>query len=250
MENINAYFASKITFIRYLLVILISSISLGVLAEAQNPKSIDGSWVNSGGNDYQSSQNPRYTFEVKEEGTFDIRLENKSDNCNADPHLFLLDTNGSMISSNDDWGTTQVPQSPDSNCRYNSRITTSNLSNGIYTLVAGTYSNGESGDFVISARSSSGSFDLKQIDSKEIKSISSNCSGEWKSSGGRNHKSNQNPNFDLIVKEKQKVTINLSSSIDTYLYLLINDGVKAENDDIRRGNYNSRIEQVLDSRKL
>ena len=75
MENINAYFASKITFIRYLLVILISSISIGVLAEAQNPKSIDGSWVNSGGRDHESAQNPRYTFEVTQAGEFDIRLE-------------------------------------------------------------------------------------------------------------------------------------------------------------------------------
>ena len=246
MENINAYFVSKITFIRYLLVILISTSSLGVLAEDQNPQIINGSWVSSGGRDYQSLQNPRYTFEVSQSGIFDIRLENKSDNCNADPYLFLLDANGREKGSNDDWGTTQVPQSPHSNCNYNSRIKDIALAKGTYTLVAGTYNNGESGDFVISARGSSGSFDLRRSDSEE-KSISSECSGQWKSSGGQSYKTNQNPNFDLIVKEKGRVTINLTSSVDTFLYLLNKDslGVIEKNDDIGNGDYNSRISMEL-----
>lgn len=248
MENINAYFASKITFIRYLLVILISSISIGVLAEAQNPKSIDGSWVNSGGRDHESAQNLRYTFEVTEAGEFDLRLESDTSNPCIDTVLYLLDTNG-LKNSNDDW-TTRVPQSPHSDCKYNSRIITSNLSNGIYTLVAGTYSSGESGDFVISARSRSpnGSFNLEKSDPEENKSIGSKCSGQWKSSGGQSYKSNRNPNFDLIVTAKEKVTVNLSSSVDTFLYLLNKDSLRVieKNDDIRPGNYNSRIEQVLD----
>jgi hypothetical protein len=244
MENINAYFVSKITFIRYLLVILISSISIGVLAEAQNPKSIDGSWVNSGGRDHESAQNPRYTFEVTQAGEFDIRLESATANPCIDTVLYLLETN-SLKDSNDDWTTTRVPQSPHSDCNYNSRIITSNLSNGIYTLVAGTYYEGESDNFVISVRSAGGSFNLEKSDSEETKSISSDCSGEWKSSGGKNYKSNRNPNFDLIVTAKEKVTINLTSSVDTYLYLLSNDGLKAENDDIGNGNYNSRILEEL-----
>jgi hypothetical protein len=91
MENINAYFASKITFIRYLLVILISSISIGVLAEVQNPKSIDGSWVNSGGRDHESAQNLRFTFAVTKAGEFDLRLESATPTPCIDTVLFLLD---------------------------------------------------------------------------------------------------------------------------------------------------------------
>jgi hypothetical protein len=157
--------------------------------------------------------------------------------------LYFLDANGEEKNSNDDWE--DSPQSPHSDCNYNSRIITSNLSNGIYTLVAGTYYEGESDNFVISVRSAGGSFNLEKSDSEETKSISSDCSGEWKSSGGKNYKSNRNPNFDLIVTAKEKVTINLSSSIDTYLYLLSNDGLKAKNDDIGNGNYNSRILEEL-----
>ena len=243
MENINAYFASKITFIRYLLVILISSISIGVLAEVQNPKSIDGSWVNSGGRDHESAQNLRFTFAVTKAGEFDLRLESATPTPCIDTVLFLLDTNGTEKYRNDDWENS--PESPHSNCSRNSRIIATNLSAGTYTLVAGTYFNGESGDFAISARGSSGSFNLEKSDPEENKSISSTCSGQWTSSGGKNYKSNQNPNFDLIVTAKEKVTVNLSSSIDTYLYLLSNDRLKAENDDIGNGNYDSRILEEL-----
>jgi hypothetical protein len=245
MENINAYFASKITFIRYLLVILISSISIGVLAEAQNPKSIDGSWVNSGGRDHESAQNLRFTFAVTKAGEFDLRLESATPTPCIDTVLFLLDTNGTEKYRNDDWENS--PESPHSNCSRNSRIIATNLSAGTYTLVAGTYFNGESGDFAISARGSSGSFNLEKSDPEENKSISSTCSGQWKSSGGKNYKSNQNPNFDLIVTAKEKVTINLTSSVDTFLYLLNKDSLRVieENDDIRRGNYNSRILEEL-----
>ena len=102
MENINEYFASKITFIRYLLVILISSISLGVLAEGESTIKLDGSWVNSGGRDHQSAQNPRYTFEVTQAGEFDIRLESATANPCIDTVLYLLETN-SLKDSNDDW---------------------------------------------------------------------------------------------------------------------------------------------------
>lgn len=246
MENINAYFVSKITFTRYLLVILISSISLGVMADGQGPIIVNGSWMNSGGEDYQSLQNPRYTFEVTRAGNFDIRLESNKSNPCIDTVLFLIDANGREKGSNDDWYT-PAPQSPHSNCNTNSRIKDIALAKGTYTLVAGTYYRGESGDFVISARSSNGGFKLEQSNPEQTKQVKLTCSDKWISSGGQSFQSRQNPNFDLIVKEKGKVTINLTSSVDTYLYLLSKDDYSliADNDDIGRRNYNSWISMKL-----
>ena len=140
MENINAYFVSKITFIRYLLVILISTSSLGVLAEGENIKRLEGNWVSSGGRlDYKSSDNPRYTLEVTELGDFNLSLKNASSDCNdTDPFLFLLDEKGKLVAKNDD-----AYEEP---CIRDSGIQNLNLDKGKYTLIAATFARYDNGD--------------------------------------------------------------------------------------------------------
>ena len=69
--------------------------------------------------------------------------------------------------------------------------------------------------------------------------------GSWTSSGGRNATAAGNPKFTLSVAASSSATIDLESSVDTYLYLLNSGGaVIATNDDGGAG-YNSRLTQTL-----
>ncbi|MCG7535472.1 Vps62-related protein [Pseudoalteromonas sp. OOF1S-7] len=68
----------------------------------------------------------------------------------------------------------------------------------------------------------------------------------WTYSGGRDYNHPNNPSFAFFVEEATNVIIDLTSSVDTYLYLLNENGaVIALNDDGGEG-YNSRIQQLLD----
>ncbi len=74
-------------------------------------------------------------------------------------------------------------------------------------------------------------------------------SGSWSSSGGAIASSDNNPVYQIQVIEARQVTIELSSNtVDTYLYLLDEDGaVIAENDDIvLEVNTNSRLNRALE----
>lgn len=65
-------------------------------------------------------------------------------------------------------------------------------------------------------------------------------SGYWSKSGGRSSTSSSNPKYTFDVTSTGDVTIDLTSSVDTYLYLLNSSGsVIATNDDGGQG-YNSR----------
>ncbi len=65
--------------------------------------------------------------------------------------------------------------------------------------------------------------------------------GNWSNSGGRDRTSSNNPSYILTVVEGTNVTIDLTSNIDTYLYIEeITTGAQSENDDGGDG-YNSRI---------
>lgn len=72
-------------------------------------------------------------------------------------------------------------------------------------------------------------------------------SGNWQSSSGKSADGAGNPVYQFEVTESGSVSIDLISSIDTYLYLLDNDGsLIAENDDISASDPNSRLSLTLD----
>jgi endonuclease/exonuclease/phosphatase family metal-dependent hydrolase len=77
--------------------------------------------------------------------------------------------------------------------------------------------------------------------SAETVPFTDTINGNWSNSGGRDRSSSNNPSFILTVAEGTNVTIDLTSSIDTYLYVEeITTGAQSENDDGGEG-YNSRI---------
>lgn len=65
--------------------------------------------------------------------------------------------------------------------------------------------------------------------------------GSWSNSGGRDRNASGNPSYILTVAEGSNVTIDLMSSVDTYLYIEeITTGWTSSNDDGGDG-YNSRL---------
>ena len=95
--------------------------------------SVQGQWSSSGGRNSSSSSNPRYSFSVEQSGTVTIDI-----GSSIDTFLYLLNSYGQIIATDDDGGS-----------GYNSRIQMS-LSKGSYTVVAATYSSGQSGSFTVS----------------------------------------------------------------------------------------------------
>ena len=69
--------------------------------------------------------------------------------------------------------------------------------------------------------------------------------GNWASSGGRNASAAGNPNFKLTVTNNASVEINLTSSVDTYLYLKDSAGSVMASDDDGGAGYNSKIVKSL-----
>ena len=66
--------------------------------------------------------------------------------------------------------------------------------------------------------------------------------GEWVQSGGRHYSTKaNNPHIQLTLKEATQVTIDLKSSIDTYLYVLDSSGRLVGSDDDGGEWYNSRL---------
>ncbi|MCA9837265.1 MAG: S8 family serine peptidase [Trueperaceae bacterium] len=95
--------------------------------------SLQGKWTSSGGRSSSASSNPKYSFSVDQSGTVSIDLSSS-----IDTYLYLLNSSGQVIATDDDGGS-----------GYNSRIQMS-LSKGSYTVVAATYSSGQSGSFTVS----------------------------------------------------------------------------------------------------
>jgi|GEM_PF-239243 len=80
-----------------------------------------------------------------------------------------------------------------------------------------------------------------QFSAAETQSVS----GDWSNSGGRSATASGNPKFTLTVSSSASATIDLMSSVDTYMYLLNSSGsVIASNDDGGSG-YNSRLTKSL-----
>ena len=73
------------------------------------------------------------------------------------------------------------------------------------------------------------------------------ASGSWTSSGGRSSTHSGNPRYSFEVTSSGNVTIDLTSSVDTYLYLLNSSGSVIESDDDDGSGYDSRISRYLSS---
>ncbi len=106
-----------------------------MVSEVEDNHQVNGNWASSGGKSATASGNPHYTLNVSSAANVTIDLTSSTDT-----YLYLLDSTGSVIASNDDGGD-----------GYNSRIT-ANLQ-GSYEVVAATYSNGKSGSFQLNVTS-------------------------------------------------------------------------------------------------
>jgi hypothetical protein len=224
-------------------------------AQQQHKSELDGKWQSSGGQAQYHKNNQRYYFEVKKSGEVDLRLEAKEGHCSADAYLYLLRLDGELVTSNDDGDWDDIDDR-ETHCFYSSRITTY-LTSGKYILVTATYAPGVNGNYKISIRGAEDSLsDLSDAQqSAEVKEFS--CSSSWDNSYGQynyNYDTQRyeyvtspgNPNFELNISKKSLVVIDLTSSVDTYLYLL-NQQTKEIlfYDDDGGVDYNSKIEKNL-----
>lgn len=121
------------------------------------------------------------------------------------------------------------------------------LAPGRYTIVAATVMAGMKGTFRLAAAGPISSLQPKAVAMKEAERTGKSAAGDvlirntrgsWFNSGGQNARSPNNPRYAFDVLQRGNLIIDLTSSVDTYLFLLDNDGqVIDENDDGgRRGN--------------
>jgi hypothetical protein len=193
-------------------------------------------WQGSAGQQLDYEKNPSYIFKVLKPGIIDIRLENQTKDCQADPYLYLLDKNGKQIDYNDDWRYDPEDPNMTSYCITNSRIIMW-LSVGEYQLMAATYWPDQSGSFVLSLKGDTGA----------LSPMTKIRTGYWgvSGSGGLDPQSAGNPRFDFRLLEPGLVSIDLiSSEADTYLYLLGSDQT-LQKDDNGGDRTNSRVEVFL-----
>lgn len=197
--------------------------------------STSGSWSNSCMSINRSGKYAQfYYFTLSSSKEIQIDLES-----DTDTYLFLLrcGMNGDEITHDDDGGSGT-----------NSRIIR-NLSSGTYTIEATTYSSRNSGNFTLS---------LNEVTSTQagddcFSSISVGASdrNSWTNSCTSTHRSGKYAKYyTLSVLSSANITIDLESSIDTFLYLLSgdgNNGSEIAHDDDGGNNRNSRISRRLSS---
>ena len=198
-----------------------------------------------------------YTFTLDEDAEVTIDLTSSEDT-----YLFLLHgtgKDGTEVANNDDivTGTT------------NSQIITT-LDAGAYTVEATTYSSGATGDFNLSVTGPavtttpppvmppSGPARPQPTDDDCVLTFETlmamgEVEGEWTGDCNSTNRSGSYARFyTFTLEEETEVTIELTSEVDTYLFLL--DGAdkttefRTENDDIETGvNSNSRIVETLEA---
>jgi len=87
--------------------------------------------------------------------------------------------------------------------------------------------------------------DLASEGNWQIPGNNHQVSGSWSNSGGRSATSSNNPRYSLNLTEAVSVEINLTSAVDTYLYLLDANGNQITYNDDGGTGYNSRLVQSL-----
>ena len=214
MKSINTYFNIRSRCIGCAVALLLTIMSSASLADQPGlPHDFVNKWSSSAGKVIDDTSNPSFEFKLTSPKYVEIKLENKKGaGCTTDPYLYLIDEHGEIIMENDDHSS----DSSTSECIYDSKIT-SRLNQGNYTLVAGTYKKDDVGDFVLSIR--------------EINNKHKVCYDKWNPSAGKTSTSQQNPRKILRLIDQGEITIDLKSSVDTYLYLLDPSGAVIEEDD-------------------
>ena len=187
-----------------------------------------------------------YSFSLTEQADVTITLESETD-----PYLFLLDSDGVVLSENDDIST--------NGGNYNSQIRQT-LAAGDYTIEATTYSREATGDFTLTLSGMPAAEEAQPTPTQTPSPSADECvstlttetsGGSWTDEcSSRNREDSYARFYSFTLVERSDLTVTLESGTDPYIFLLDGDGdVVAENDDIDTigGNFNSRIEMTLDA---
>ena len=152
----------------------------------------------------------------------------------VDTYLFLRrgGKTGTVVADSDD---VLVGRNP------NSRIER-NLGAGTYTVEAATYGRGVTGDFTVNVRATTCVRDLGTLTAtfNTPGTLTSDCLSTRRTDQDRYARS-----YEFRLTQPTDLRIDLTSALDTYLYVLNADGtVYDENDDVAEGrNPNSRVEK-------
>ena len=195
-----------------------------------------GSWSSACDSTHRTGRYARfYTFSVSE--TSDVRIDLTS---SVDTYLFLLSgsgKNGTVLADNDDI----------SGSNRNSRIERE-LSAGDYTVEATTYNSGNTGNFTLTIQASPTPPDPCTTSLGTISGTVTR-SGSWSSACESTHRTGRYARFyTLSVSGTADARIDLTSSEDTYLFLLSGSGKNSPeltHDDDGGEGRNSRIIQEL-----
>ena len=208
---------------------------------------VEGEWTSDCDSTNQSGSYARfYTFTLEEETKVTIDLTSEEDT-----YLFLLDGADKDVEfrfENDDV----------SDDDRNSRISEA-LEAGTYTVEATTYSGGRTGEFTLSITGPGGDTETPAptptdscVDDLGTLTGAVSQPGTWADDCDSTNRSGSYARFyTFTLEEETKVTIELTSEEDTYLFLL--DGAdkdvefRFENDDVSDDDRNSRISEALEA---
>ena len=204
----------------------------------------NGQWSSGCDSETRSGSHARYyTFTLDASSEVTVTLESSA----ADTYLYLREgdaTSGTALHENDDHDGTTTSQ------------ITETLASGTYTVEATTYGSGTTGSFNLTiATGSTGAAPPASGDCfQDIGTLRGSVTrtGSWTGACGSTHRDGKYARFYAFTLDTQTaVQIDLTSSEDTYLYLLRgsdSDGtVVAENDDATGQGTNSRITETLAS---
>ena len=213
--------------------------SLGALTAAVTR---NDSWTGDCASTHRSGRYARfYSFTLSRQTEVEINLTSAQDT-----YLYLLrgaDANGAVVTDNDDVVSGNT----------NSRITRT-LSAGTYTIEATTYGEGVTGDFTLSIVPSGTTAPPPATDGcfQSLGALTAAVTRDasWTGDCASTHRSGRYARFYSFTLSRQtEVEINLTSTQDTFLYLLrgadANGTVVTDNDDVVSGNTNSRITETL-----
>ena len=201
---------------------------------------VSGRWTD----DCESSQSGRgyaryYSFSLAEGAEVTIGLES-----GVDTYLYLRQ--GTEIS-----GQAQHENDDIESGNTNSRIVAT-LSAGTYTIEATTYSEATAGSFILSIGDGTQTPAATECSRAALSLPASGVSGSW-ASGCESSQSGRGyaQYYSFTLAEGAEVTIDLESSVDTYLYLRQGTATSGtalhQNDDVESGNTNSQIVAGLEA---
>ena len=200
----------------------------------------NGAWSSDcNSNERDGSYSRYYTFSMEEQSPVTIDLTSS-----VDTYLYLRSgdaTSGVALHENDDIESGNT----------NSRITAT-LDAGTYTIEATTYGAGETGSFTLTVSGLDGATAPGTSECEQALPASGTANGAWSSDCNSNERDGSYARYYTFnLEEQSPVTIDLTSTVDTYLYLRSGDAISGvalhENDDIESGNTNSRITATLDA---